>query len=83
MELAKATILVNYRTPCQTYNKLNLHNVTLRDIIKYISHKFHFGDTNNQPYRVNNTGKDNSTDGDDNYDMVHIKLSKTDKVYTS
>ena len=79
-ESAKATILVNTKTPHKPSSNVNFHDVTLGYLIKDIHHKFDFSDTNNYSYSIDQTIKANYTDGNVNDAMILTKISKREKV---
>ena len=79
-EASKANILGNSKTPHNRFTHINFHCVTLGDIIKASSHCFYFSYTNNDPFVIYPTFKDNYTSFSGNYAMVLNNISKMEKL---
>ena len=65
-------MLSNEKTLFQTFIHIIFQDFTLGDIIKDSYHHFDFGDTNNDPFNIDPTGKDNYTNGIGNDAMIII-----------
>ena len=81
MESAKGRILGSSKRSSHPSTHVNLHDATLGDIIKDISHKFDFGDTNNETSNIDTTGKDNSPHGSINGAIIITNIYQRDKIY--
>ena len=73
----------NDKKPHKPFTHVNFNYVTLDDIIKASSHKFHFGDIPNGSTKNYLTVKEHNTDDDGDTSMILTRLSKRDKVFTT
>ena len=71
----------NAKTPHDPSTHVNLHDITIGDIIMASLHHFDFGDTPNGPSNDDIIGKERHTDVGGDTSMILTKIFKRDKVY--